>query len=193
MSKPRPNKSIGTIKREVAEWIRLIQVMHRGPDERDQNMAARFEWERARAAFDSFHLEHRYGWDNKVLSNRWDEYIARSIRVEPSSLEFAIAFLELDPWFFRSGYIKARFLENVKKASLSETQRSRLNDVLHDAVRNRSGREFRRYCRLAGRIADKALIDDLRQLSMETGAQASRARMMLELAVGSPAHRRHDP
>jgi hypothetical protein len=61
----------------------------------------------------------------------------------------AVDFLESDPHFHRSGYIKADILRYLKRADLDERQRDRLRRVVLDRVRGPDTREFRRYCRIA--------------------------------------------
>ena len=45
-------------------------------------------------------------------------------------IESAVTFLEVDPLFHRSGYIKADLLRHLKKVQLSEDQKSRLRRVV---------------------------------------------------------------
>jgi hypothetical protein len=61
----------------------------------------------------------------------------------------AVDFLEADPHFHRSGYIKADILRYLKRADLDEGQRERLRRVVLDRVMGPDTREFRRYCRIA--------------------------------------------
>ncbi|WP_337267481.1 hypothetical protein [Oryzifoliimicrobium ureilyticus] len=71
--------------------------------------------------------------------------------------EMAIAFLEADPWFFRSGYMKQRLAHFLKRVRLSKTQVDRLETVLLKIVDERNTHEFRNYCRLARAIATPKL------------------------------------
>lgn len=64
-------------------------------------------------------------------------------------VDTAIAFLEADPWFFRSGYEKEMIIRHLKRTELSIAQRVRLGRVVIAAVDGRDRREFRHYCRLA--------------------------------------------
>ena len=49
-------------------------------------------------------------------------------------VEAAIAFLEADPWFFRSGYEKQNIIRHLKRAQLSAAQRERLARVVLAAI-----------------------------------------------------------
>ena len=94
---------------------------------------------------------------------------------------FVIAFLEVDPLFFRSGYIKEEMLRKIKRSPLTPSQSDRLRSVLHHAVENRGSREFKGYCRLAAVIADEKLIGALETAAQYgEGARKSRAELMLQ-------------
>lgn len=58
--------------------------------------------------------EYWRAWENVVPPGFWDEY-DRLKRGDLLGLETAISFLEADPWFFRSGYLKADLLRFVAR------------------------------------------------------------------------------
>lgn len=66
-----------------------------------------------------------------------------------AALVDAIEFLEADPWFFRSGYIKAKLIRLIKRFPLTAVQADRLRMAVMRVVDGRDRREFRDYCRLA--------------------------------------------
>lgn len=68
---------------------------------------------------------------------------------DASVLETAIEFLEADPMFFRSGYVKSELLVVLKRLALNSRQIERLRAVVIHVVLDRDRREFRRYCRFA--------------------------------------------
>jgi hypothetical protein len=136
---------------------------HRGRD--------RASWEQAAADF------HRY-------VSPIDELVRRCYSEEfadaPELVRFAVEFLELDPIFFRSGYLKEKFLDQLKVAPLTEADQTRLREVLIDAVLRRGRREFRRYCRLAVVLQNAELLERLQELAQSSEHDVrSRARLML--------------
>jgi hypothetical protein len=86
-------------------------------------------------------------------------------------IETAIAFLEADPWFFRSGYEKQKIIQHLKRASLSEGQRLRLARVVLAAIDGRDRVEFRHFGRLACGIWSDFLDEEvaLRMQSPDAG------------------------
>lgn len=96
-------------------------------------------------------------------------------------VEFAISFLEIDPMYFRSGYIKETILTKLKRSILKKNQRDRVINILIDAVRNRGYREYRYYCRVAKVMNSQFLINTLTGiLASEPLSKRSRAKMMLD-------------
>jgi hypothetical protein len=99
---------------------------------------------------------------------------------DSEAIEGAIKFLEADPWFYRSGYIKEKFSRLLKRVSLTHEQSVRLRKVLLAKVDTETGREFRSYCRLARVIETQAFRQELeeRLQSLDEGV-VLRAKWML--------------
>ena len=158
------------IAEEGAKLGELHAQVHRTFSRRDRDSKSHVEWERACYAFRSY-------------VSPMDSYIERARRKARYSerlLEFVVCFLEVDPWFFGSGYLKENFLTRLKQSDLDEATKGRLRRVLLDAVDRRGTREFKRYCRLAAVIGDEDLVSALEKASENTdGAVASRAKFML--------------
>ena len=138
---------------------------------RERDTKSHQEWERACYAFNSY----------KSPMASYIERASRKVRrYEKSLLEFVVCFLEVDPWFFGSGYLKETFLTRLKQSDLDEATKGRLRRVLLDAVDRRGTREFKRYSRLAAVIWDEDFVSALeRAIESTDGAVASRARFML--------------
>ncbi len=98
---------------------------------------------------------------------------------DPIMIEFTLEFLEEDPIFFRSGYLKEYMLHILKQVQLSKSQIQRLREILLDAVERRGGREFRRYCRLVRIVVNAKFEKQLQELQLSTSPDvSSRASMM---------------
>lgn len=93
----------------------------------------------------------------------------------------AVDFLEADPMFFRSGYVKAELVKLVKRLPLSDDQVSRLRTFVFGVVRTRDDRDFRDFCRLAPRLDGPAFRAELRAIAAELDRDVSRrARWVLD-------------
>ena len=97
-----------------------------------------------------------------------------------------IEFLEADPVFFRSGYVKEGVLDCLKGVPFDPKQADRLRSVLLRIVETRDCREFRRYCRLARYVDSETLRADLaaKASAAEEGPRR-RAGWMLEALAGA--------
>lgn len=68
------------------------------------------------------------------------------------TVETAIEYLELKPYFFRSGYIAETLIRRLKHVSLTEQQKERLRRVILQSIDTGPRRVFHEYKRLAKAI-----------------------------------------
>ena len=110
---------------------------------------------------------------------------------DPSVIEPAITFLEVDPLFFRSGYIKEDILKHLRKIDLQMDQKHRLQQVILARIRDpKTKREFRRYCQLAPYVNDPAFQQEIQKLSGRTGTKPQHAQWVLDrLLQGIPKNK----
>lgn len=96
-------------------------------------------------------------------------------------LESVVQFLEADPWFFRSGYLKDDLLKYVSRVPLDAPYRARLQRVVLNAIDLRDRREFSRYCRLASVVQDEKFRAQVEErLKSDDEGISRRARWALE-------------
>lgn len=75
----------------------------------------------------------------------------------PEAIECAIRYLEFDPYYFRSGYIKSKLLTRLKHIDLSDNDRIRLRAVVLNAAASPLPKpEFPGYLHLIPRIKDES-------------------------------------
>lgn len=79
--------------------------------------------------------------------------------------EYAIAYLEADPWYFRSGYLKGRIARWLRQVELSESHCERLRTVLLGALQKGSRYEQVDYRKLARRLDTPAFRVELGKLA----------------------------
>lgn len=122
--------------------------------------AARCAHEAVNAAFRAHVREREPDRYDALLKDFWLKTAAALPSSDPAFMpglaaghsryiETGIAFLEADPWFFRSGYEKQNIIRHLKRAALTEAQRLRLARVVLAAIDTRDRVEFRHFGRLA--------------------------------------------
>ncbi len=132
---------------------------------RDQGDSSRKEWHDATSAW------HNQIYPTDVL---WtDDFMSDLRGSKRSAIEQAILYLEVDPWYFRSGYLKERLIRGLKACKISETDRRRLWNVVWNVAAGRNRREFRNYCSLASIIVDADLLRLLEEVTPERDERAS--------------------
>ncbi len=145
------------IRRVACEIHRLHLAVHSTFASRHKGRRELEAWERACAAF--------HGYDNELL-RLWDPVVLHEIRGQSGAWRnAALCFLEVDPWFFRAGYLKEKLCHLLKQAQLTPREKQRIQGVLLHVTRGRFRREFRSYCRLAGHVCDDRLLQDLSVLA----------------------------
>ena len=159
------------IRDESAKYRVLHKRVHETCHRRHVDHSSEEAWRQACKAFHAF---------RSSLDPLFERAFQEKIYCDKTLIEFAIRFLEVDPRFFRSGYIKQVILTRIKRSVLCESDQRRLRGVCIDAVNCRGGREFKYCCRLAAALADDILIRQLEDATGEvpTGRKA-RARIML--------------
>jgi hypothetical protein len=119
-------------------------------------------------------------YDRLAFPGGLDLGIRRLAQHDSTAIEFAVRFLEADPWFFRSGYIKEEVLKYLRRAPLTDDQKKRLQQVILTRVRDRNTRrEFRRYGRLAPAITDPSFEEEVARLAGQSGVIPKQAQWVL--------------
>ncbi|HEX6350749.1 MAG TPA: hypothetical protein VF160_15340, partial [Candidatus Dormibacteraeota bacterium] len=95
------------------------------------------------------------------LYSALDESLARLRSGDRGAADYLLAFLEVDPWCFRSGYVKGR-LFTAFSHDVQPAWRRRLAAALLRQVDAGYRREFRSACKLARAVAEPGLVDGLR-------------------------------
>ena len=135
---------------------------------------------------DRFHAN----FDRLAFPGGWEQGRAALKAQEPVAIDFGIAYLEANPMFFRSGYIKQEIAQLLKKAAVkgfdfTAEQRTRLQAVFLRTVIDGCSREFRSYCQLARQVSDAAFVTQITQLTQtsDDAGRRSRAKLLLHYLV----------
>jgi len=113
-------------------WLRQVirdtaGARWRGPEERERHVAACAEFHQnyARLAFPG-------GYANALK---------RLAEHDPNTLDVALTFLEVRPYFFRSGYMWKTLLKRVQRVAMGTKQHARLQEILDAYAAYRATRE----------------------------------------------------
>ena len=124
-----------TLSTAAAEIRRLRARIHDTFQHRHASQPQKIEWENACAEFHARYdmLAFPGGYDGRQRGKRLPDSnsaIARIAAGNAEAMEAAICFLELRPYFFRSGYMFKQILRKMKRAPLSSQQADRLQIVI---------------------------------------------------------------
>ncbi|MFZ0870869.1 MAG: hypothetical protein WAM90_09085 [Rhodanobacter sp.] len=111
------------IERNSAEAARLHGRIHETFAKRDVSPEKREEWKQACEVF------HRQ-YDELAFPGGYDAALDRLAAGDEETMEATICFLEMRPYFFRSGYMFDALLRRSKHAPLSPDQSARLQVVV---------------------------------------------------------------
>ena len=146
-------------KGEPPPWVRAWSSYWESLKSNPDYVRAQQEAERARA--DLHTPEFEAGLD--ALRRR-----------DPAGIEYGVAYLEADPWYFRSGYLKGRIARWLRQVDVSETQRERLRTVVVRGIQNGSRYEQVEYRKLARRLDTPAFRLQLGQLAASNDLDVAR-------------------
>ena len=133
---------------------------------RQQGPKAWQDWEDATTAWHVHEHPTDFLWG--------DDFLARLRSSDRQAMDDAILYLEVDPWYFRSGYLKERLIRGLKAAKLTKQDRRRLWNVIWNVAAGRNRREFRNYCSLAAMLGDSDVIQQLEEISPERDLSSAR-------------------
>lgn len=154
--------------RELKDDIE-VTFAHRNLDEEHRSLWAE--------ACNRFHTS----FDKLAFPGGLDRELRLLRERDQQAIEMAVRFLETNPWFFRSGYIKEELLRLLGQVELSNDQQARLRSVILARIDSGAGREFRRYARLARRLDEPAFRGTvLKRLESEDASVVRRARWVLK-------------
>ncbi|MCE5198779.1 MAG: hypothetical protein ABFD54_10455 [Armatimonadota bacterium] len=144
-----------------AKLIRNRQQQHINEtySQRQQNQETWAAWKEACADFHQTRVATDYLWSDKVR-----------LKIKNGDREVindALLYLEVDPWYFRSGYLKERLIDALKSAPLTNEDVNRIQNIIINIAGGPNRREFRRFCQLAARVTSPEFEELLVQLAKE--------------------------
>lgn len=110
------------MQQNAAEIVRLQRRIHETVKERSTSDAGRLAWKQACA---DFHQR----FNQLAFPGGYGEALEKFRSGDTSVVEPALCFLELRPYFFRSGYMFNTLMRRMKPIPLTPDQRARLEAV----------------------------------------------------------------
>ena len=83
----------------------------------------------------------------------------------PDLRDFAFAFVEVAPYFCRSGYLMEYLLQHIKRLELSEPEKTILRTAILNRIERGARREFRHLCRTIPKIKNDSFENTLQKLA----------------------------
>ena len=110
--------------------------------------------------FSGFGLEKFYIFEN-------DRFLAALAAGETEARACAVTFLEFDPYYYRSGYMKGKLLVRLKHLALTASEQNRLQKIVcHAILSPRPKSEFKDYARLLKNIGTPEFRQEIGSLSV---------------------------
>ena len=137
---------------KVSELNRLHKSLHELSDLRWRTQKAEdiARWENAVRAWKAY---SGFGEDTKFYFFESRDFLSALASGDADAKESAIKFLEFDPYYYRSGYIKSKLLVRLKNIKLSASEVKRLQKVICNAIVSQPPKcEFKYYARLLKNI-----------------------------------------
>lgn len=144
---------------------RAHKAVHETFAMRDENQEAWQAWKDACASAREITLPTDYLWS--------DETRHRIKEGDREHIDDALLFLQTDPWFDGSGYLKEQLLDSLRQAPLTEEDKTRIQEMLIRMAAGRNCREFSRWCSLAVKVTTDEFERELDKLAKERDAECA--------------------
>ena len=151
---------------KVAELNRLHKLVHESGELRWRTQKAEdiAHWENAVRAWKEY---SGFGEDTKFYFFERIDFLSALASGDADAKESAIKFLEFDPYYYRSGYIKSKLLVRLKQLKLNASEIKRLQKVVCNAILSPlPKREFKYYARLLKNVGTPEFRKELQNLSV---------------------------
>ena len=150
----------------VSELNRLHESLHELSDLRWRTQKAEdvARWENAVSAWKAY---SGFGEDTKFYFFESRDFLFALASGDADAKESAIRFLEFDPYYYRSGYIKSKLLVRLKNIKLSASEVKRLQKVICNAIVSQQPKcEFKYYARLLKNVGTPEFFEKLQNFSV---------------------------
>ncbi|GJM11319.1 MAG: hypothetical protein DHS20C11_35950 [Lysobacteraceae bacterium] len=120
-------KPTAEIKQSIIENAEEIRRLHARIDE---TFALRKTGEKAHESWQAACREFHQRYDSLAFPGGFEGAYQRILNGERNAIEAGLCFLEVRPYFFRSGYMYKDLVRKLKRAPLTPAQQSRFDQFL---------------------------------------------------------------
>ena len=131
------------IARHEKEYSKFRALVRETFELRDRSELAWRDWQLAAKRFREYHSE---------VDDLVDRCLEKGIDSDQELRTFAFCFVELDPYYHRSGYTLERLLRQIKRLRLSEAEKLLIQELILKRIDTKARRNFRDICRLIPKI-----------------------------------------
>ena len=144
------------ILRHEKEINRLHKEIYDCLKNREKSPSHREMWQRAAANYRNY----RSGvndWLDEVMKNdlcNWSD-----------GRDFVFQYLEIDPIYFRSGYVKEALIRKIKSCKLTKNEAEILRGLILRRIKAGARREFRKFCQMIPLVQNQTFADEIKKLT----------------------------
>lgn len=131
-----------SIRTQISENAARLRALY-------ADIARTFAEQRHGAAHTAACAAFHRAYDGLAFPGGLEHFRRRLRKLDPVAVEEAIEFLEADPWFNCSGYVKEEIVRRLKQAALTDRQRNRLASIVRRSIKVGTRRLSRHLARLA--------------------------------------------
>ncbi|HWB13799.1 MAG TPA: hypothetical protein VG826_31525 [Pirellulales bacterium] len=168
-----------SIRAQISENAARLQAMYA---EIERTFSAEPHGASHAAACAAFHG----AFDSLAFPGGLEHFRRRLKRLEPAAIEEAIEFLEADPWFNCSGYVKEEIVRRLKQAVLTDRQRNRLAGVVRRSLSAGTRRIARHLAKLAPVVNSPSFRKGVESLASSSDEAKLRAKHIEDVLQGHP-------
>lgn len=129
-----------------------------------------------------YHVQRHHLSQSDILEvPEFRDGIERLKRGDASAVEWAVTYLELRPYHFRSGYLKNTLLRYLRHVTLKESHKERLHDYVIMTIEAGDYPSRKQFSALARRLDTPRLRERLLAISESQSTSADVAARVLEV------------
>lgn len=177
---------IGGRPRAADTFRRAMETPGLEPGERPRRSAELLLKQRSPGSdLEAARTTYQLAW-SALYSPEFLDQVQSLKRGDAAAIECGVAYLEADPWHFRSGYLKQDIARYLRHVPLSESDKQRLRAAILAAIAKGQREDLKEYIRLARVLDTPAFRTTLQSMAKKSdeGTKWRAERMLASLLRG---------